>query len=127
MTKPDERSRALVWAGGFLVELARDQRLPLDVREQAVRIARHFPTIEQVGHLAGAIAASDTPFGLDLARPEDHPEWAAQCWHGPLTNHSRLAWPGPGLLRARTLEPHTPRPQRLTPRSTRVGQFHGGA
>lgn len=111
MTMPDERSRALVWAGGFLVELARDQRLPLDVREQAVRIARHFPTIEQVGHLADTIAASDAPFGLDLAHAKDHPEWAGQCRHGPLTTHSRLAWPrapeSPGL------EPHIPKPQWL--------------
>lgn len=28
MTMPDERTRALLWAGGFLIELARDNSLP---------------------------------------------------------------------------------------------------
>lgn len=52
MTMPDERTRALLWAGGFLIELARDDRLPVDVRRSAVAIARHFPTIEQVSAMA---------------------------------------------------------------------------
>lgn len=93
MTMPDERSRGLVWAGGFLIELARDKRLPMDIRKQAVVIARHFPTVEQVGHLANTVDSSTSPFGLGLAHPKDHPEWAAECRHGPLTSHTRLAWP----------------------------------
>ena len=32
-------------AGGFLIEIARDESLPLAVRRQAVVIARHFLTI----------------------------------------------------------------------------------
>lgn len=44
MTLADERTRALVWAGGFPIELARGKSLPLRVRQQAVDIARHFPT-----------------------------------------------------------------------------------
>jgi hypothetical protein len=39
MTTPNERSRALVWAGGFLIEIARDKRLPLDIRRRAIAIA----------------------------------------------------------------------------------------
>ena len=93
MTMPDERSRGLVWAGGFLIELARDKRLPMDIRKQAVVIARHFPTVEQVGHLASTIESSTSPFGLGLAHPKDHPEWAAECRHGPLKSHTNLAWP----------------------------------
>ncbi len=49
---PDERTRALLWAGGFLIELARDDSLPLDIRRRAVVIARHFPTIEDVSTMA---------------------------------------------------------------------------
>ena len=93
MTTPHERSRALVWAGGFLIELARGERLPVDVREKAVRTARHFPTIEQVGHLATTVASSHSPFGLDLEDPRTNPEWARECEHGPLTNDTRLGWP----------------------------------
>lgn len=42
MTLPDERTRALIWAGGFLIELALDESLSLRFRPQAVVIARHF-------------------------------------------------------------------------------------
>ena len=31
MTMPDERSRALILAGGFLIELARNETLPLAI------------------------------------------------------------------------------------------------
>src|SRR3546814_5792017 len=47
MTMPHERTRALVWAGGFLVDLAHNKKLPVEVRRSAVVIARHFPTIER--------------------------------------------------------------------------------
>lgn len=36
MTLPDERTKALVWAGGFLIELARDKSLLLRARQRAV-------------------------------------------------------------------------------------------
>lgn len=52
MTIPVERTQALLWAGSFLIELARDKRLPVDVRRSAVVIARHFPTIEDITHMA---------------------------------------------------------------------------
>lgn len=60
MTTPDERTRALVWAGGFLIELARDRSLSLDVRRRAVVIARHFPTIKR-GIRHGPIPPSHGP------------------------------------------------------------------
>ena len=93
MTTPHERSRALVWAGGFLIELARDTRLPVDVRQKAVRTARHFPTIDQVGHLAATVASSTSQFGFELEDPKENPEWAGECEHGPLTLNTRLGWP----------------------------------
>lgn len=42
----------MIWAGGFLIELARDESLPLRVRQQAGVIARHFPTYEDVSNIA---------------------------------------------------------------------------
>ncbi|WP_081975053.1 BPSL0761 family protein [Novilysobacter arseniciresistens] len=91
MTMPNERTRALVWAGGFLIEIARDKALPLALRRQAVSIARHFPTIEQVG--AMSTATFHLGMGPGLVDPDAHPEWAKECLHGPLTYRTRLGWP----------------------------------
>ncbi len=87
MTMPDERSRALVWAGGFLIELARDKSLPLQTRRRAVSIARHFPTIEQLE----SMAVSDPLVGL--APPPSNPSWLEDCKFGPLRYSTRLEWP----------------------------------
>lgn len=91
MTMPDERTRALLWAGGFLIELARDDSLPLSIRRRAVVIARHFPTIEDIS----AMAQSQQPFELRMrmASPDEIPSWAENCRHGPLKHSTRLAWP----------------------------------
>lgn len=62
MTAPIERTRALMWAGGFLIELGCDKRLPLAGRQHAVEVARHFPTIEDVSRTA----AFQHPTGFDV-------------------------------------------------------------
>jgi hypothetical protein len=95
MTTPDERSRALVWAGGFLIEIARDKGgLLLDIRQRAVAIARHFPTIEQVSHMALFRHLSGLDMGLE--DPREYPAWAKDCKFGPLRYSNRLAWPEDG-------------------------------
>lgn len=91
MTMPDERTRALLWAGGFLIELARDKSLPLRVRQRAVVIARHFPTIEDVSSMA--IFRHSSGLGIGLADPSETPSWANGCPYGPLRYSTRLAWP----------------------------------
>jgi len=91
MSTATESNRALIWAGGFLIEIARDRRLPIEVRQRAVSIARHFPTVELVAGLSrfltspeGTEPTVDTRF--DLA-------WLQGFEHGPLTDLTRLAWP----------------------------------
>lgn len=91
MTMPVERTRALLWAGGFLIELARDRRLPLDVRQSAVAIARHFPTIEDVASMA--MFRHPTGLGVGLAMPGETAGWAEGCPLGPLRYSARLTWP----------------------------------
>lgn len=91
MTMPDERTRALIWAGGFLIEVAGDKRLPADIRRSAVVIARHFPTIEDVSAMANFRHVSG--HGIGLAPPQECPAWAEDCRHGPLRHSTRLAWP----------------------------------
>lgn len=91
MTMPDERTRSLLWAGGFLIELARDGRLPLDIRQRAVVIARHFPTIEDVSQMA--MFRHPTGLGVGLARPQESASWADGCRFGPLRYSTRFDWP----------------------------------
>ena len=65
MTMPDERTRALLWAGSFLFDIARDKTLPLPLRRKAATIARHFPTVEDVTWLAESIP--DSALSIQLA------------------------------------------------------------
>lgn len=82
MTTPAERTRALLWAGGFLIEVARDNSLPVTIRQRAAVIARHFPTIEDVASL-----------DLGLAPTSDVISWAQDCRSGPLRYSTELEWP----------------------------------
>src|SRR3546814_4632340 len=73
MTMPYERSRALLQAGGFLIELARDASLPLEIRQRAVAIARHFPTVEDIAAMALFRHSSGLGMGLEAPnRSEEH-------------------------------------------------------
>lgn len=89
MTMPDERTRALVWAGAFLIEIARDKSLPLAVRQRAVVIARHFPTVEQLG----SMARNPSSGGLEISDPEDAGPTVSDSLYGPLRYSTRLEWP----------------------------------
>jgi len=91
MTMPDERTRALLSAGGFLIELARDGSLPLDVRRRAVMIARHFPTIEDVS--AMALITHSSGLGMGLDSPAEVRSRNEEGSFGPLRHSTRLAWP----------------------------------
>lgn len=91
MTMPEERTRALLWAGGFLIELARDDSLPLGVRRRAVVIARHFPTIEVVSTMA--LFRHSSGLGLELAPPADVRSKNEEGCFGPLRYSTKLAWP----------------------------------
>ena len=91
MTMPRERTRALLWAGGFFIELVGDESLPLKVRQRAVAIARHFPTVENVGLMASF--RNSNGLGVELVAPEEAGPWETECRFGPLRNSTRLAWP----------------------------------
>ena len=91
MTTPRERTRSLIWAGGFLIEVARDDRIPLEVRQRAVTIARHFPTLQDISNIA--IIRDPTGLGVGLVAPSEDDSWVAGCRFGPLHRGTRLAWP----------------------------------
>lgn len=91
MTMPDERSRAVLWAGGLLVQLNGDRRVPMDIRQAATRIARHFPTVSDV---AGASRLKFLgEYGSLFADPRDCARWEESCHGRPLSTHTRLPWP----------------------------------
>ena len=52
MTTPIERTRNLVQAGAFLKELRADESLPAQLRNEANRLLRHFPTVAELHMLA---------------------------------------------------------------------------
>lgn len=76
MTTPEESTRHLYQAGAFLVELALDERLPIEVRREAARLARHYPTP------GCALALTPSVVGF-LSWPET--SWLENYRHGPLT------------------------------------------
>lgn len=91
MTTPTERTRALLWGGAFLIEVARDKKLPLAVRRQAVVIARHFPTVEDVASLA--LPPHLNIFGPSLVPPKAILAETEMGTMRPLRWSTRLAWP----------------------------------
>lgn len=56
MTLPDERYRAVIWAGRFLREISYNTvkypRVPKKVRQEAYSILRHFPNPYDIKHAA---------------------------------------------------------------------------
>lgn len=54
MTIPTERTRSIIQAREFLVDLSRDKTLPEVVRTEARRLLRHYPTAAEV-LLAGKV------------------------------------------------------------------------
>lgn len=107
MTIPSERTRAMVWAGAFLVELARNTHLPYEVRRTAVFVARHYPTLGNIETMA-MLDAQQTGFWLGmLERPskEDIAEWLRDYPLGPLTGFTHLALPPEPRVRAPRRKP----------------------
>lgn len=52
MTTPDERTRNLLQAGAFLKELREDKAVPEEIRQEAHRLLRHYPTVFEVKMMA---------------------------------------------------------------------------
>jgi hypothetical protein len=65
--------------------------LPLEVRQRAVAIARHFLTVENIGLMASFRHSTELRVGL--VAPEEAGPWDAECPSGPLRNSTRLGWP----------------------------------
>jgi hypothetical protein len=111
MTTPDERTRSIVQAGAFLIELARDKTLPYPIRCEAARLARHYPTTSDVRHAALAMTMPMPLFVAPLI-PDINPEWTADYKWGALRNFTRVSLPDPpeprrGRKRGKDKESHS--------------------
>ena len=62
MTTPTERVRNLVQAGALLKELRADESLPAELRNEAERLLRHYPTIAELRMLAMNCSMLTTEF-----------------------------------------------------------------
>lgn len=91
MTIPLERSQAVLWAGGLLIRLNSDRRVPIELRRIATSIARHFPAVEDVEHAATLSLLRD--YGGMFEHPRNCPNWQEKCPGPPLTHRTRLNWP----------------------------------
>lgn len=94
MSTLEEQTRALVWAGGLLVEIAKDESLPIRLRKKAVQVARHFPTVGEV-LLQAKLARHATPslFSMPAPSREEELSWIRDCAAGALTSETSLDWP----------------------------------
>ena len=52
MTTPSERTRNVLQAGAFLRQLAASRAVPKEVRQEAYRLLRHYPTVSDVEAIA---------------------------------------------------------------------------
>lgn len=80
MTTSAERTRNLLQAGAFLKELRSDDRLPDDVRNEAHRLLRHYPTLSEV-KLTAACEAQHS-FSPNLSADVEN-EWFESYKFGP--------------------------------------------
>jgi hypothetical protein len=69
MTMPDERTRALRWAGELLREVAASTQVPEELRREARAVLRHYPTASAIAQIARLMpTVADMPPWL---APED--------------------------------------------------------
>ena len=60
MTTPDERTRALRWAGEFLTELRESGELSELRRREVIAILRHYPNENEIAHRARYVVTTAT-------------------------------------------------------------------
>lgn len=65
MTTPIERTRNLVQAGAFLKEIRADGSLPEQLRNEADRLLRHYPTAAELQMLADSCSMLTKDFDPD--------------------------------------------------------------
>ena len=87
MTMPIERTRNLVQAGAFLRELSASKSVPGDVRAEAYRLLRHFPSVSDIEAIAQnekrLLEVTHSRLLHNFLEAEFDPEWLRGYEHGP--------------------------------------------
>lgn len=73
MTTPDERTRALRYAGELVTLILGRDDVPEDIRRMALYVDRHYPSAEEIKRLARSCHASKDWIFPELA-PEEEKE-----------------------------------------------------
>lgn len=91
MTMPNERTEALLRAGSLLIRIAQDSSLPLALRQRAITIARHFPTIEDLSCMA--MSSSQSVYDVQIAPPLAVLSDVDSADLIPLRHSTKFSWP----------------------------------
>lgn len=87
MTMPAERTRNLIQAGAFLRELSANAALPKEIRTEAYRLLRHFPSVSDVAAIASnearLLEVAGSPLTRNYLVSEFDPDWIRGYTHGP--------------------------------------------
>ncbi|HEL3748262.1 MULTISPECIES: BPSL0761 family protein [Stenotrophomonas] len=81
MTTPQDRTRHLVQAGAFLIELADNAGLPMDIRAEAHRLLRHYPTVSEIRMMA-QLENNTAIFKVPLIADAFEREWVDRYTRG---------------------------------------------
>lgn len=71
MTMPDERTRALRWAGEFLRKVQLGEEFSAEIKREVQYIMRHYPQDHEIKHQARMDAARSKTVGEQWLGPED--------------------------------------------------------
>ncbi|MGR4875903.1 BPSL0761 family protein [Pseudoxanthomonas sp. LARHCG66] len=84
---PVERTRHLIQAGAFLRDLSANMDVPKDIRAEAYRLLRHFPSVSDVQAIAAneakLLEVASSLFYPNLLVTEFDPAWVSSYKHGP--------------------------------------------
>ncbi|WP_456360124.1 BPSL0761 family protein [Xanthomonas arboricola] len=87
MTMPVERTRNLIQAGAFLRDLEANSKLPREVRTEASRLLRHFPSVSDVQAIASneslLLQVTKSRLLQTYLVAECDPAWLQGYSHGP--------------------------------------------
>lgn len=85
MTMPAERSRTVIQAGAFLKELRANQYLPEEIRSEAHRLLRHYPSVLNIELVASLEPSGETIWPINPFGGPVDPGWWRDYRFGPVT------------------------------------------
>lgn len=87
MTLPDERTRNVLQAGAFLKQLEASKAVPKEVRQEAHRLLRHYPTVSDIEAIAQheerLRELTQSAFVRPYLTSQIEPDWFRGYPHGP--------------------------------------------